>query len=112
MKLKRINLGELVLSILQDRGIAKAQFAKDLGMKRQNIDKVLFSKTDLRTDLVIQISELLGVNLFDYYSDVVTTAKEEEEVKATLTIEMGQRKSQKAFKLLFGENEIEIIDAL
>ena len=111
MTLKRINLGELILSILQERGVAKAQFAKELGLKRQNIDKVLFNKKDLRTDQVIKISELLSVNLFDYYTDAVNTEKENEEIKATLTIEMGQKRSQRAFKILFGENEIEISDA-
>lgn len=73
-------------------------------MQRQNIDKVIFKKSSLDTQLLCTISELLEVNLFEFYCNTDGS----KELTATLTIELGIKTAQKSFKLLVGKNEIEI----
>lgn len=107
MDIPKVNLGEIIKSLVEDRGLSKAEFAKSIGMARQNVDKTVFAKHGLDTDLVCRISEVLGCNLFNYFkcnenNDIP------KDVKATVTIEMGAKRQEKSFHFYFGENELNI----
>ena len=106
MKIKRINLGELIKSLVEAKGMSQAQFARLIGIQRQNINKTVFEKSSIDTDLLCVISEVLECNLFDYFkSDEIDDKKE---IKATLSIQMGREKIDKTFRFVFGENVLEI----
>lgn len=103
MDIPKVNLGEIVKSLVEDRGLSKAEFAKSIGKARQNVEKTVFAKHGLDTDLVCRISEVLGCNLFDYFK-----CNEKKDVKATVTIELGSKKQEESFHFYFGENELNI----
>ncbi|MEG2151506.1 MAG: hypothetical protein RRY36_09840 [Bacteroidaceae bacterium] len=112
MKINKVNLGEVIRQKVDESGISKAKFAESLNIARQNIDKTIFSKHSLDTDLLCNVCEVLNCNLFDYYrSDIECNTKDyitKEEIKATLSIEMGKKKQDKVFRFIFGENDIRI----
>ena len=49
--------------------MSKAEFAKNVGIAGQNIEKIVFQKASLDTNLLCLISEVLDYNLFSYYKD-------------------------------------------
>lgn len=109
MKIDRINLGELIREEVAKRGMSKAKFAESVGIARQNIEKTVFQKQSLDTNLLCQISEVLECNLFDCFKSNTKDDKRKE-LKATLTIEMGAEKQDKTCRFFFGENNIEILN--
>jgi len=113
MKIIRSNLGEIIREKVEKRGMSKAEFAKNVGIARQNIEKTVFQKHSLDTDLLCRVSEVLDCNFFDYFKNDDNCNKNyntTKELRATLTIEMGAEKQDKSFRFVFGENNIEIFN--
>ena len=111
MKMKRINIGELIKAIVLEKGLSNSAFAKAIGIQRQNIEKTVFSKNSIDTDLLITISELLNYNFFKYYisdSDCNKYDYNQTEIKGTLSMEFGREKKEQIFRFVFGENNLEI----
>lgn len=55
---------EYILSLLEQRGISKAEFAAKMGYARQNVDVMLSSKKkDIAT--VVKMAEVLDIPLLD-----------------------------------------------
>lgn len=113
MEITSVHIGEIIRQKIKEMNISQAQFAKALNIQRQNIKKTVFEKHGIDTDLLCTISNYLGCNLFDYYTDRSDCAKPKivykpktKVVKATLSIEMGPNKDEKDFSLVFGENSI------
>ena len=108
MKVNRLNIGEEVRKKVDERGLSKAKFAELLGIARQNIEKTVFQKHSLDTDLLCNISEVLNCNFFDYYksNDLCNNTDyiEQKEIKATLSIEMGSEKKEQILRFVFGES--------
>lgn len=67
MRINRLNIGEEVRKKVDENGLSKAKFAELLGIARQNIEKTVFQKHSLDTDLLCNISEVLNCNFFNYY---------------------------------------------
>lgn len=109
MKINRINLGEIIRDKVENSGMSKKKFAEKVGIARQNIEKTVFQKRSLDTNLLCEISEVLNCNLFDYFKSN-TDDDNRKELKATLTVEMGAEKQDKTFRFVFGENNIEILN--
>lgn len=107
MKINRINLGEIIRQRVDDLGLRQAEFARQIGMQRQNVSKLVFEKASLDTNLLAIISEVLDCNFFDYYSSG-SDKNELTEIKATITIELGKEKKDRTVRFVFGENEIKI----
>lgn len=62
---------------VEESGMSKAKFAELVGIARQNVEKTVFSKHSLDTDLLCRISEVLDCNFFDYYrSDTECNTKD------------------------------------
>lgn len=108
MKIKRINLGEIIKGMVEAKGMSQAQFARLIGLQRQNVNKTVFDKSGIDTNLLCVISEVLECNLFDYFQS--NTKDDKHELKATLTIEMGLEKQDKTLRFVFGDNNIEILN--
>ena len=103
--MNKVNLGEIIEELVSEKGLSNAQFAKSIGMARQNIRVSVFQKHSLDTDLVCRINEVLDCNLFDYYT---CNKSDYTPIKATVTIEMGEQVQDKTFTFLFGDNKVEI----
>ncbi len=110
MKIQRQNLGEIIRQIVTDKGLSDAMFAKMIGMQRQNVKKMVFEKRSLDTELLCTISEVLECNIFDYFKSNTDDDTKKTELRATLSIEMGQEKQNKTIRFVFGENDIEILN--
>lgn len=108
MKLKRLNIGELIRQKVEESTYSQAQFAKEIGLQRQNIKKTVFDKESIDTNLLCRVSEVLDCNFFDYYKS--NTEDDRKELKATLTIELGKEKQDKTLRFVFGDNNIEILN--
>ena len=105
MKIKRINLGELIKSMVEAKGMSQAKFARLIGIHRQNLNKSVFEKSGIDTNLLCVISEVLECNLFDYFkSDEIVDKKE---IKATLVIEKGREKQEKTLCFVFSDKDSE-----
>lgn len=114
MKIERVDIGSIIRVLVERKGMSKAEFAKNVGIARQNIEKTVFQKTSLDTDLLCRISEILDCNLFDYFKDNNPSNKKDyiqpKELKAVLTIEMGAERQEQVLKFVFGDNNIEILN--
>lgn len=113
MKINRVNIGEIIREKVEQSGMSKAKFAEAIGVQRQNIEKTIFAKHGIDTDMLCNISEVLGCNFFDYYiqgSAECNKMNYKQELKAKLTIELGEEKQDKIFRFVFGENNIEILN--
>lgn len=111
MRIKRVNIGEIIRNKVEVSGMSKAKFAESVGIQRQNIEKTVFSKHSIDTDLLCNICEVLDCNFFEYYSSnevVCNKINYKQELKAKLTIELGEERKDKVFRFVFGENDIEI----
>lgn len=106
MKIERINLGVLIKEKVEDKGMSQAEFARLIGMARQNVAKLVFEKASLDTNLLCVISEVLGCNIFDYFKS--NEADDKTELKATITIELGKEKKDRTVRFVFGENDIKL----
>lgn len=115
MNIQNINLGEVIRQKVEERGMSKAKFAELLGIARQNIEKTVFQKHGLDTDLLCNICNVLECNLFDYFIDADNVRNSLDytprtELRAKLIIEMGHETQDKSLRFVFGENDIEILN--
>ena len=108
MKIERINIGQLIKEKVTDKGMSQAEFARKIGMARQNVSKLVFDKPSIDSNLLCIVSEVLECNLFDYFKS--NNPDDKTELKATLTIELGKEKKDRTFKFVFGDNNIEILN--
>ncbi|MDR0430759.1 MAG: hypothetical protein LBH58_09820 [Tannerellaceae bacterium] len=112
MKFDHIHIGEVIKDEVKRQGVSFASFGESIGIQRQNVNKKIFSQKSLNTDLLIEISEKLGCNFFDFFQSGEKCNQKglHGEVRATLTVEFGEKKQDRAFRFLFGENDIQIVD--
>lgn len=112
MNIKTVNIGELIRLRVESLGLSKSKFAESLNIARQNIEKTVFSKHSIDTDLLCAISNVLDCNFFDYFKDDQASCNKKDYkpqvVKATISIEMGTDKQDKQFRFVFGDNKLEI----
>lgn len=106
MKIEKVNLGALIHQKVKEKGWSDAKFAKAIGLHRQNVKKTIFDKESLDTNMLCIISELLECNLFNYFKS--NTINDCKELKATVTIEMGEQKTEKTFTVCVEKNKVEI----
>jgi len=106
MKLERFNLGKLIKEKVEEKGISQAQFAREIGLQRQNVVKTVFEKNSIDTNLLCVISEVLECNFFDYFKS--NNSDDKTELKATITIELGKEKKDRTVRFVFGENDIKL----
>ncbi len=113
MKINRVNIGEIIRYKVEEAGLTKSKFAEKIGVARQNVEKTIFQKHGIDSDMLCVISEVLNCNLFNYYSDQDSsnnTCINRKELKAKLTIEFGEEIQDRTYRFVFGKNDIEIIN--
>lgn len=77
MNINRLNIGEEVRKKVDENGLSKAKFAELLGIARQNIEKTVFQKHSLDTDLLCNISEVLNCNFSITTNQIVRVIKKD-----------------------------------
>ncbi|GAB6120974.1 hypothetical protein [Dysgonomonas termitidis] len=68
MKIRHVNIGEIIELKVKGKKMSGASFAKLIGLQRQNVKKTVFEKVSIDTDLLVRISEVLGYDFFREYS--------------------------------------------
>jgi plasmid maintenance system antidote protein VapI len=66
--MKKINIGDLIRNKLKEDGHSALWLAERLHCKRDKIYKI-FRKTSIDTELLQQISFVMGFDFFRHYSD-------------------------------------------
>lgn len=69
MKITKIHIGQTIKKLVGEHYGSYASFARNIGKSRQCVQTQIFSKESLQTELLTQISEELGVNLFELYKN-------------------------------------------
>ena len=110
MKFQEIHIGSLIKAEVKHRGMTFTEFAKCIGIQKQNVERQVFSQQGLNTDLLIQISEVLDFDFFKYFQNdtYCNNFRLQKEVKATLVIEMGGKRQDKEFRFVFDEKDTAI----
>ena len=107
MKIERVNIGEIIKKKVLEKRISIASFAKSIGLQRQNVEKTVFRKHGLDTDLLVRISEELGHNFFQYYkcndecNKLDYTNSRIKEVKASITLQIGEKTKEEDVLFVF-----------
>ena len=63
-----IHIGQLIREELKKQGRTVSWFTKQLNFSRSNVYKI-FEKPTLDTAMLMQISKLLNVDFFQYYTE-------------------------------------------
>ena len=69
MRVLRNNIGLLIEQRLNEVRMNKAQFAKNIGIANQNVNRLL-SRESIDTDKLVDISETLDYNFFEAFQTI------------------------------------------
>lgn len=108
MKMKDLNLGEIIGRVHDEKGATKAQLALYLGIDKQNVNRFVFEKKSIDTDLLCKLCEFYDYNFFQLFFEDNQKGLQPKDLKATVTIEMGEQRAEKTFTISYGENKLKI----
>lgn len=106
MKIESPHLGEIIEALVKKRGLKDVEFARMLGIRKQNLRKQIYSKHGMDSDVLCKISEVLDCNIFEYLQVEGANqnkAKASHDVKASISIEVGDAKLEKTFHFILEE---------
>ncbi len=108
---------ENIRKIMADNNITQAAMAENAGTSPSQFSKILSGQSQLSLEHVSNIATNMGMNELNIftYPDVYikqneTETKKEEPVKAVLQIELQEYKKEQILKLVFGENNLKILN--
>jgi transcriptional regulator with XRE-family HTH domain len=109
MKIERVNIGEIIRKKIEERGSSFASFAKSIGIQRQNLEKTVFGKKSIDTDMLSEISEKLDFDFFQYYrcsgecNKNDYTPNEVKKIKAFIALQVGEERKEETLTFSFGK---------
>lgn len=107
---------ENIRKIISDRKISQKTMAEYAGTSASQFSKILSGEVQLSLRQISNIATSLGlreIDLFTYpdvYEKRRIDGRFNDEVRASLTIELSQSKKDQVLKLVFGENNLEILN--
>lgn len=106
---------ENIRKIINDKGINQKVMAKYAGTSASQFNKVLNGSVQLSLRQISNIAMNLGLREIDLYTYPDVYEKQgqsrfSDEVRASLTIELSKSKKDQVLKLVFGENNLEILN--
>lgn len=103
-----------IVKILNSKNLPHAELAVPLDVAESNVSKLLNGKARLTYDALAKIANHLSMSVIDIitYPDkyVPSATPEAEPVEATLQIKLKKDKKDQVLKLVFGENNLEILN--
>ncbi len=63
-----MHIGQIIKQELEEQGRTVVWFAKKMSYTRSNAYKI-FNRATIDTEVLLRISQLLGVDFFQYYTD-------------------------------------------
>lgn len=103
-----------IIKILNDRNLTQASLTAPLDISEGNVSKLLHNKTKLTYDMLSKIASHLSMSEIDIITwpekYVKQASPDAEPVEATLQIKLKKDKKDQVLKLVFGENNLEILN--
>lgn len=103
-----------ISKILQDRNLNQIDIATETGMSASNMNKKLKGQLRFSLDEISKIAKALSIREIDIitYPDVYVKKEEStsDPVEAILQIKLQRDKKDQVLKLIFGDNDIEILN--
>lgn len=103
-----------IRKILIEKHLTQADLAEALEIDGSNVNKLLQNESQLTFNTLATIAERLEISTIDLitYPDkyVIAQSPEAEPVEATLQIKLKKDKKDQVLKLVFGENNLEILN--
>ncbi len=114
MKMKKINIGKEIKKVARKRFSKDIDFAKEMGKTRQTIYD-LYKRETIDVNTLLEVCRVLSYNFFELYEQQLPFVKktqelEQEPIEATLQIKLKRDKKDQVLKLVFGENNLEILN--
>ena len=108
---------ENLRKIMRDRKLTQATMAQYAQTTPSQFSKILNGNVQISIWQLSNIATELSMNIIDLftypqkYVDLDSIRLDSrQEVKATLTIEMGQEKKDQVFRFIFGDNNVKILN--
>ena len=100
-----------ILKIRTDKGFTQQNVAEHLGIEQGSYSLIEKGRRELSIERLLQIAIFLGGDV----KDIITYHNREynnsdDEVKAVLQIELKKDKKEQVMKLIFGDNNLEILN--
>lgn len=119
MELRENNPQEKVIAninkILNDSGLTQSYLSDIIGVTEGNMSKLLHGKTKLSFNTLSKIASAFSMREIDvitwpqkYLQNTVNDSPEP--IEAILQIKLKREKKEQVLKLVFGENDIEILN--
>lgn len=103
-----------IIKILKSKNLPQASLAAPLDVAEGNVSKLLHNKTRLTYDMLANIASYLSMSVIDIITwpekYVRKASPETEPIEAILQIKLKKDKKDQVLKLVFGENDIEILN--
>lgn len=102
-----------IRKIMNDKGLTQSAIATILGVTESQISKILNGSAKLTLDHLSDFASCLSVSEIDilvYPKTYIEKNKEDDPVKAILQIELQAHKKDQVMKLIFGDNNLEILN--
>lgn len=103
-----------LLKIMKDRKITQAALAEYMGISPSQLSKILNGGLNLTLSHISNLATNLSlreIDIFTYPDKYVSQkAAEDEPIEAILQIRLTKDKKDQVLKLVFGENDIEILN--
>lgn len=103
-----------IQKLLNAKNYTRTALADHLGIEESNVTHLLHNETRLYYDRLVKIADFFSMSVIDLiaYPDqyAKATAQEQEPLEAVLQIKLKKEKKDQVLKLVFGENNIEILN--
>jgi transcriptional regulator with XRE-family HTH domain len=118
MDINRNGILDNILKIRKDKGYSQDFLASKIGMKQAGYGLIEQGKRSLEYGMLLQIAVIFEMDIIDIisypkkYIDSSTVMDDVNSIeeKVTLQIELKKEKKEQVLKLVFGENNLEILN--
>lgn len=113
---KYYELLENIAAMRKDKGLSQDNIADSIGLKQSGYGLIESGERGLDYERLLQIAIALNVSVIDLIAypeklkPVGLTKSEDEGAKVILQIELKKEKKDQVMKLVFGDNNIEILN--
>ncbi|MCO5232872.1 MAG: helix-turn-helix domain-containing protein [Chitinophagales bacterium] len=99
-----------IASIRERKGYSQDFVANRLGLTQSAYSLIESGSRDLKVNRLLQIAIVLEVNVIEFFEDDDINNSKKSDVNVQLTIELKKEKKDQVLKLIFGDNNLEIIN--
>lgn len=104
---------ERIRKIINDKGLTQAAMAEYAGTTPSQFSKILNGEVQISLWQLSNIATSLNldiIDIFTYPEKYISPEKPQEEIIASLTIQLKKEKKDQVLKLVFGDNNLEILN--